>query len=331
MSWLFGATQNKSSSKSASLKTILVLDVENASVGAGLVHIAPGKTPRLFAEKRIPLSIQNTLDSTRLVHEIEKAVHELLVHARGSDVMTGGQSTPSHTAIFLAAPWSTPSWSRGKAVWNFEPYIQKNLWRLAQDAPTTFHATGSALVHTIDTAFEHDDAFLLCSITGEVAEILYVLHNQIIARATVPFGTHTIARTLASHAGVPLHAAHSALRLVDTSPSHPHPGPSWIHEPLSSAATHFAENFADAAKALYASSGLRGEHAAHSVLVVAPEPLGELFASMLGNSTKVSELFPEGGTVRALRPHHLVPHLWAEKSAPDLHLMAEALFAHKNI
>ena len=164
---------------------------------------------------------------------------------------------------------------------------------------------------------------VLCVVTGEVAEIFSISGNQVVARATVPLGAHTLLRTIASHAGVSLHAARSGLSLVDTAPGHQHPGPAWLHEPLSSAATHFANNFKDVAGALGSD--------ASSVLVIAPEPLGELFASILANSQQVNKLFPQGGVVRALRSHHLVPHVSASTQPLDLVLMAEALFAHKNL
>ncbi|MEI7719961.1 MAG: hypothetical protein WCI89_02000 [bacterium] len=318
---LFGKEKGKSEKE----QTVLLLDVENASVGSALVQLAPGQAPRLFAEKRLSLPVQQRLSSARMAREVERAAHEVLVHARTA-------SGISNTAVFFGAPWVAPSWGVGKQdkiAWDFEPHVQKSIRGLVGDMPVSFHAFGAAAAHAVDAAFEHDPAFLLCVVTGEVVEILYIYENAVIARATVPFGSHTILRTLSTHAGVPLHAARSALSLIDTTPGHVHPGPEWLHEPLSVSATHFADDFADVARALYAGNLPDDASFAHSVLVVAPEPLGELFASVLANSEQVAALFPEGGTVRALRAHHLVSHASAHAAVPDLHFMVEALFANK--
>ena len=323
--------------KSEKEKIITLLDVENASVGVALVRLPTeaqavlGQAPQLLVQKRIALPVAHTLDAARLVHETEKAVHEVLVYARAS-----ATEEVSPVAAFLGAPWSAPSWARPiqnqvvDPLWEFEPYVHKSIMHLVQGAPISFYAFGSAAMHAADTAFEHDQAFILCVVTGEVCEILCIQNNTIVARATLPFGVHTLSRTLSSHAGVSLSAARSALHLVDTSSAHKHAGPSWIHEPLSVAATHFATHFTEAARELHIDA-LSGEPA-HSVLVVAPEPLGELFASILGNNAeRLSKLFPNGGVVRALRAHHLVPHFSsAGVAVPDLRLMTEALFINKH-
>ena len=324
------------SKKTQKEKIIALLDIENASVGVVLVRLPSaaestvGQMPGLFGEKRIALPVPQTLDVGHMVQKLENAVYEALVHARAA---AGGEL--SHLAVFLGAPWSTPVWKASQAgatqkfFWEFEPYLQKSVLHLAQDMPVSFHAFGMAATSAIDAVFDHDDAFFLCVITGEVCEILYIQNNIVAARATVPFGAHTLSRTVATHAGVPLFAARSAIHLVDTSSGRTHPGPAWIHEPLSVAATHFATYFADAARDLYTEIP-RGSEPAHSVLVVAQEPLGELFASILGNSAQMSELFPRGGVVRALRAHHLVPHAATDAAKPDLHFMIEALFINKH-
>ena len=91
------------------------------------------------------------------------------------------------------------------------------------------------------------------------------------------------------------------------------------YEPLEAAARHFVEQFAGAAEQLLAGG------TAHGVYVIAPEPAGSWYAQALGADDSLGEYFPEGATVRAMRLHHLRPHV---SSGEDLNLMLAALFIH---
>ena len=68
----------KKNTKGGSAHNILLLDIENASVGVALAHLHKGAAPVLFAEHRTHLSIPQTLRGAGIAAQIEKATHQAL-------------------------------------------------------------------------------------------------------------------------------------------------------------------------------------------------------------------------------------------------------------
>jgi hypothetical protein len=93
-----------------------------------------------------------------------------------------------------------------------------------------------------------------------------------------------------------------------------------LAEPLETLANHVAKEFTSVARELIVSAPV------HSVFVIAQEPAGEWFARALSEHSAVEELFPDGGTVRAMRGSHVSPYISMHAPKPDLPLLLEALF-----
>src|SRR4051812_18412130 len=104
-------------------KTVLILDVENGSVGSALVRLVENQPPKLFGETRIELPVLHTRDSASLMREVSRGLNHALVHA--AEVAGRLRNTPmgqarvqedlqnmgqiSHSAVFLSAPWGSPN------------------------------------------------------------------------------------------------------------------------------------------------------------------------------------------------------------------------------
>jgi len=319
MSWLFGGN------KKSNGKTVLMLDVEDSSVGAGLVRISRDKPPRLFAESRIHTPILRTRGPFDLAKSLHEATREALQHTslvasriRGSARLED-LGDIAEAKVFLHAPWSTLTAHPQGWRWNHEPLMIDSL-KNAVDAtfatlPSDFYPFANAALETTNALFEKQDDFLLCVVTGEVAELLLVQDGTFAGRATIPFGTHLPLRTLQSHGSISLAEAHSILTLSR------HDVPPHYAQSLSSAAAHFTQTFADAAKEIV------GDSAIHSVLVVGAEPGATWVAKALSeNASSTDNLFTPGAVVRALRTHHLLPHIAAHAPNPDLALLVESVF-----
>ncbi len=307
-------------------RTVLIVDIESGSVGAALARLVPGEPPKLFAEARVALPIFTTLSSATLVREIEKTLRELLLHASLVATRLRGHThvsdmgVVSSALVFLSPPWTSLTQHQKGLQWEHEPSLVGEVRRAVEEVfgavPTTFHAFGIAANHAANTLFQTQHTSLLCTMGGEVGELLLVDSGAIAGHATIPLGQHMVLRTLQHHAGLSAQEARSALHL-----------PAAHNEPLNVAAVHLAREFAAAAHELVGARSVRG------ILVIAPEPAGEWFAQALacspGSADSLVELFPQGTTVRALHTHHLIPHLSAHAAVPDLLLMLEALFAGK--
>jgi hypothetical protein len=319
MSWLFGGTKKPSG------KTVLMLDVENGSVAAGLVRLSKDKPPRLFAESRVHTPILRTRGAFDLAESIHKASVEVLQHTglvaarmRGSGRLEG-LGNIAETKVFLHAPWSTLTAHPQGWRWNHEPLMVEALTNAIDSTfatnPVSFHPFANAVLDTTNALFEKQDDFLLCTVTGEVAELLLVQGSTFAGRATIPIGVHLPIRTLQSHGNISLAEARSILALSR------HDVPPHYAQSLSAAAAHFTQTFADAAKEIV------GNNAIHSVLVVGAEPSATWVAKALSeNAPSAENLFTQGAVVRALHTHHLLPHIAVHAPKPDLALLVESVF-----
>ncbi len=298
--------------KKSSDKTVLILDIENGSVGSSLVRLSPGQAPALFGEHRIAVPIMDTRSAHSLARAVEHAASESLLHA--SEVSArlrhhaGALEPISRVVMFMAAPWGTPNLQAGRP--DFAPAfeeLQPRIRSLFGDVPTALHAHASAAVHGLRTAYPHEERALLVSVNGEVSEILMLEDARVVGHATVPAGAGTVLRTLKSHTGMSEHEARSSMRLNTQS------------EASEAAAAHFAVEVKQAARELFQGTG-QG-----SVFVLAHEPSAEWFARSLAHKS-LAELYPQGGTVRAMRPSHIAPFV-AHNGSLDTHLLLNALYA----
>jgi hypothetical protein len=318
MAALFGKKTSKD-------ETVLIVDIENGSVGAALVRHSPGSLPKLFAEVRVNTPILRTFTATELLAEIDKALRHALLQVSTTAARMRNHpklqrvGTVQRAAVFVSSPWAVATASAEGLVSDIEPLLQDAAHTAVEDTfgslPVTFYATTSAATHTTNRLFSESPGLLLCFITGEITELSMVNGGVSIAHATAPSGRHDVLRTLQTHAGLSYEEAHSSL-LLDRKARVGHA----TSEALFAAAEHFVEQFAHAAKDIH--------HVApvHGILVIAPEPTGEWAAQYLAGSEHVSTLFEEGTTVQALHTHHLAPFLAAHAPRPDLYFMIEAVF-----
>jgi hypothetical protein len=298
--------------KGAPRTTVLLLDIENGSVGSGLVELAPGQAPRLFGESRVEVPLLDTRSAAQLLRAVEHAASEALLRASETSArmrMAGHSHLPVQKAVvFLAAPWGVPNLSLGRP--DFEGSLTATLAAriraLFGDAPVACHAHASAAVHGLRVLYPEAHDALVLSVNGELSELLLVEAGHVAGHATVPVGLGTILRTLKSHAGHSIHEARSALRLGHH------------NEASRAAAAHFVGEFKDVAQDL-----LRGRGASR-VFVLAHEPAGEWVARTLSSAT-LADLFPQGGVVRAMRAGQLAPYL-AALGTQDTHLALGALY-----
>lgn len=303
-------------SKKPEGKTLLLLDVENGSVGSALVYLESGERPKLFGEMRRNLRILPTRDSRSLLEEIRRGAHEAVTHAAtiAARLRQHGAAhigTPSRAAVYLGAPWGRPDLASGTPafVGQMRDAIHDELHATGSVPPDFFTATGGVL-GGVERALPYDDTYLLCIVGGEVTELLLVHKHAASGYATLPLGTHTLVRTMRAH-GFSDAEAHSAMRLPTTA----------HQEPIRAAQTHFAEEFEAAVGPLLRFAPVR------RMWVVSRGELGEWFARALSGSAGVANLFPQGGEVRVLRAAHITPHIAAHAHEPDLLLGLHALHA----
>ncbi len=308
-------------------RTVLILDIENGSAGSALVRVSPGKQPKLFGEIRgyTPLGFRVT--GATLSGDIERAATSAIRNAgavagRLRNTTAGeartkelrDMGTIDTVAVFLAPPWGKPNLEAGQP--DFMPemsqYLRTELQSVVDDAPVSFYTAAGAAAFGTRALFAPEPC-LVCSVTGEVSELLRMDGHGVRAHATIPTGLHSLLRTLRTHGGLSEEEARSVAKLPFNT-GHP------AAEAARSAASEFAGHFKDAAKELL------GPGDVLRVRIIAHEPAGEWFAQALSADESLSELFPHGGEVRAVRSHHLTPHIEARAETPDLALLLEALF-----
>ncbi len=300
-------------------KTILVLDVENGSVGSALVRITPAEQPKLFGETRVHTPLLMNRSGECLAKEIGAAARTALHNASevAARLRMHEQVAPlgdvEHAAIFMSAPWGRPNLAEGRP--DFLPsmtdalaaevarsfgYIPSSLYTRAGAAAFGTHATGE------------QRPCLVCIVTGEVSELMRMDQSGVASHATIPTGSNDLLRTLKSHGGLSEEEARSAMGLTFDTPH--------VREPFVAAAAHFAGHFKDAAEELLAPGDVL------TVRVVADEPVAKWFARALSQDEALAELFPQGGEVRTLAPSQLSAHIAAHAAMPDTMLLLAALF-----
>jgi hypothetical protein len=318
MSALFKRTKKQEGS------TVLILDVENGSVGSALVRVSPHEAPKLFGEKRVHTPFLKSHAASSIVSEVERAAEAALAHAaevaaRVRVHASEPHGTISHTAVFLSPPWATMPTGFEELPHPISQRVYDSLiTALGPGASVSFHPFATAGAHLVPSLYPHEERYLLCIVSGEVTELVAMqstpYQRQLLGHATLPFGQNAILRTLNTHAGLTPVEALSALKLAR------HGTMSHLHEPLTSLAIHLAGEFEEVARELAAQGELR------SVFVVGSEPTAEWVAKALAEHASLDTLFPQGGTVRAVRGSHISPYIAVHAPKPDIALLLEALF-----
>ena len=321
MSPLFGRKREEG-------KTVLVLDVENGSVGVCLARISPQHQPKIFGEMRKHIPLQVTHDPDALTQLTEQATEATLGHAAhvAARVRSNGTLASAgevgEAVLFFSPPWGALSISDRE----LDPHPFTN--RIARQVEAYFgpinilmEPFGLMAAHTTPMILPRNDHYLLSTVSGEVTELMLLehagTHFRIAAHATIPMGRHYPLRTLLSHGGFSEAEARSAMHLHARGAS-----PHHAMEALYTAQTQYAGEFGSVAGDLL-------QHApASSIVVVAQEPAGEWFARSLAQSPELSALFPEAGEVRAARSSHALPFVAVHARRPDLPLLLEVLFVN---
>ena len=309
--------------------TILLVDVASGSVASALMQLSKNDCPKLYGEVRVPLTVGSRAVSHEIAAKVQKAVDEVLGHVGHiaanlrQNQATLQLGTIKAVHVYFGAPWvsATVSHTHRALQFAFEDEILRDLYRqvgsIAGDSAVTAYPFNGAAAHATRAIL--NETMLVCILTGEVVELVVVEGVTPIAHATMPYGIHTIYRTLQSHAGLGTHAVQSLLTLT-----HQTGEPLVVYaEPLQAVAEHLTEEFVETATELVE------QFAIHTIMVIADEHMGDWFARALTASTATVELFPNGGVVRALRPKHLEDYIATLAPNPDLSLMMEALYSNR--
>ena len=306
------------------MKTVLILDVENGSAGSALAQIAQYKQPKLFGEMRSHAPLGSRVTGALLSSNIKKAAANAIRHASevAARMRLHPKAAPLGTvgsiAVFLAPPWGRPNLEGGRPDFmpEMQDYLRGELEAAFGDTPVSFYTSAGATAFGVRSLFAPEPC-LVCTITGEVSELMRMDNDGVRAHATIPTGQNALLRTLRAHGGLSEAEARSAARLPF--------GTRHIREPFDAAALEFAGHFKNAVKELLSPGDIL------RVRVIGAEPAGEWFARALAADESLAELFPDGGEVRALRSHHLTQHIEAHAEVPDLLLMLDALFVDSGV
>ena len=300
---------------------MLVLDVEQGSVGAGLVRLAGQETPRLFGQTLYEAPLLTARNSDTIAREIEKGVREALGHeslfaARVRNTARGGTLGTIHAvSVFLGAPWGVPNLTKGAPDFSdpMRNAITAEVLAFFGDVPITFHTSAEGGTYSF-RALGRGDSTLLALVRAEITELVFLRDTRVAGYATIPQGSHLLARTLRTHGGVSATEACSAIELAYDAPH--------VREPLQAGMDQFASALANLMPALI------GTNEAPNIVVLARGRAGERFAQGLSQSEPMAAVFPQGGSVQALRPNHFAPHI-VHQAPADLFLLVDALFADK--
>ncbi len=302
-------------------KTIAIVDVENGTVGTGLVHLSTHSSPQFFAEKRIPFPYKEQVHGAALLAHAEQSVQEGLLHI--SEVAARIRLHPSlninadieRILFFLGAPWSEFMISAPQEYRTVAPRIlTTKLKRLGAQqfdgVSVSFHTSSVATANTM-ALFYPNETSALCIVNGELSELIVHQGERILGRATFPTGTRTIDRTLQVHAGMRPNEVTSALQL----------SPAYLSETLAVVQDHFLEQLYVAARSLVEEGNVK------HFFIIAQEPYGEWLARAIADSPAIASLCSGGGTVRVLRASQFTPYFQAKNERSDVMLLLEALFA----
>lgn len=300
-------------------KTVLILDIESGSAGSALVRLARDKQPKFLAQTRLHAPLSMSRSGLRLSSDIQNAARDavrsaaevaarLRLHPKAAPLGRVGLA-----AVFLSPPWGKPNLESGAPDFMEEMsrYLRREIGASFDDIPVSLYTSAGAAAFAARALFAPEPC-LVCNITGEVSELMRMDTEGVRAHATIPTGFNSLLRTLRTHGGISEAEARSAARLPFGTPR--------TKEPFAAAAAHFSGQFKDAAQELL------GPGDVFRVRVIGHEPVGEWFARAVSMDESLAELFPQGGEVRAIRSHHLTPHIEAHGEAPDLTLMLDALF-----
>lgn len=301
-----------------------MLDVENGSVGSALAQLAQYKQPKLFGEMRSHAPLGSRVTGALLSSTIKKAAAEAIRHAGevAARIRLHPKTAPlgrvDSVFVFLAPPWGKPNLGEGRPDFmpDMSQYLLGELRTVFEDVPVSFYTSAGATAFGVRSLFAPEPC-LVCTVTGELSELMRMDGEGVRAHATFPTGSNALLRTLRAHGGLSEHEARSAARLPF--------GTKHIREPFDAAAGEFAGHFKNTVKELLSPGDIL------RVRVIAAEPAGEWFARALAADESLAELFPDGGEVRALRSHHLTEHIEAHAEVPDLLLMLDALFADSGV
>ena len=290
--------------KKSDSKTVLILDIENGSVGSALIKLEPGKAPGFLGSWREHMPVHAARGAESLAEETRKIISALLPRLSLEAVRNGGVS---EVAVFMSPPWGRPNLESGRP--DFVPHLQEMLAREASPyfgGPLNFYTSAGAAAQGLRALLPYEDKYLLCVVTHEMTELLLIYNGAVAGHASMPHGVNLPLRTLKTHGGLSEPEARSLLRLG-------HGG--GAARALDSSTEYYAEEFKNAARELL------DAYVPQQVWVVSPA--GEYFARALSHES-LSDLFPQGGVVRALRPRHFEQHL--PGSPQDLFLILEALY-----
>lgn len=328
MSWLFFG------SKKARGKTILIVDVENESVGCALVYVSKKAPPKVFAEHRVHLPLLTAVHSDLLREHVVRATHEAIMHTSAvasrirNHTNTATLGDVSEAYVFLSAPWSSLRHVGSRLEWHHEPDIARALsaeiGEFFGTIPVSYFASATAIAAVTNMLFTTPPHILIAHITGEVSQ-LYTLRSQpnkktrsLTAGATIPFGSRAATRTLRTHGGLSHSEAESALRLLSAAQS---PVSERYEEPLGVLLDEYGNHFGTVAKDMHA-------HDVGGVVVVSDSRVGPWLARALSEHDAVTEAISDAAFVQTIHTHHLLPYVAAHAPQPDLLLLIESIFAH---
>lgn len=297
-------------------KTILILDIENGSVASALVRVSEHEAPKLFGEVRKHLPVVHTRDGNTLMTRVTQAARSVLrsVSETAARIRQHPKASAvgkiDAVAIFLAVPWGSPDLSLGKPRFmpEMQDFLNRELLQWVGHVPVSYHTGTAAGVFGVKALYPQEDNVLLYTLLGEVGELTHIQDGMVVGHATTPHGYGSVIRTLKFHGGMSEQEARSALHVRH------------YEEPLRAAGAHIADSFNDTAR------DMLGSYTVPSVFVLTHEPVGEWLAETLSQTDSIEELFPEGGTVRALRSHHAAPLVAAHNEIPDLSLIFASIF-----
>lgn len=288
--------------KKVEAKNFLILDVESGSIGAALARQDRDGTMTILSELRVHTPVHAKRSASLMAGDLERLLRDIMPDVSRQAHQAGGLS---QVAVFMSPPWGTPNLDTGRP--DFAPEMQESLRRELRpytEAPANFYTGAGAAAQGLRVLSPYEDKYLVCIVTHEMTELLLIHNGKVAGHATLPHGINLPLRTLRTHGGMSETEARSALRLGH------------LAEPLNSATGAFAQEFLSAGRELF------DEHTPSRVWVVSP--MGDYFAQALAHPS-LGALFPQGGEVRALRPHHLAPQLGGP-GGQDLFLILEALF-----
>jgi hypothetical protein len=319
MSPLFGK-------KNTGERTVLILDVENGSVGACLVRLSPNHLPKMFGEVRKIIPPQVTHDTDALARRTLQALEGALAHTShvAARVRTHSTFAPAgqidNVVVFFSPPWGALSIAdRELPLHPFGALVKRSIEAYAGPVGITFQPFGFMAAHTTPLVIPSDDHYLISAMSGEVTELILLenmgSHLKIVAHATLPLGRHYPLRTLLTHGGYSEAEALSLLRLSGSTAS----------EALLAASAHAAREFGSVARELL-------KHVeARRIIVVGQEPTNEWFARSLAQNIELHKLFPNSGEVRTVKSSHVLPYVGVHASRPDLPLLMEVLFVNTHL